>query len=1239
MSITTIPQIVYEFAFNADPNQNSVPPYWSDLSSRVLFGWTTSHGRQYELDVNEAGEWSVELDNRDGALDPANSASPYWPNVLPERACRIRCVLGNNLLLPDQASSGEWSPLGAGPVPPWLGVGSLSGYQVSVVATGSSFQGTQVFAVTVPSGATQPRDVLDVAVAQVTAGQAYTFSAQVQATTSGQNPTVNVAVNWLNTAGSTLSTTSGSGSALTGASGTWTQLTASGTAPAGAVAAVLRVVTTTTPGANTTFWVDGMQLEARSYATRWQMPWRTDANLLPQTVATGLETMNPVSDVATNWFAATRGTLAQVLNLAASPTGSTTALGWALPTGSTPANSSLYAGSAPAGAPFAAAADCFQAVAGQAYTVSVYHSRLSSADATVQVGLSVQWYSQANVLLSATSTTTATVTTSWARATVSGTAPAGAAFGRIAVALAAPASTTAANTLYFTGWQAEAANAVSTWADPGLTAFVFTGYVERWPRTWNELNGTFGTSQLVCVDALAALAQFTLQDPFVNEVLTLAPNFFYQLNDPAGSTSCADTSGSRIAAPVEQSPYGAGTLTFGNAITSTSTTKNFIGTAGPVATMVNSPGSSATGQLAQSFVSIHKTTTTPGPPQSGAWTRIVAFRSATAPTGLQVYSPWAAVAPAAPSQALFSISPGSGGTYFANYTDSTNTTYGGINVTGACDGNWHLAAMAVQPGVSGSFNTWFDGATVDTASGISIGSPSGITSDTVGCYVNLTNSYYANGFIGDIAEVVELPFAITAAQMTTLYNSWRTASSGESTGARYARILNWCGWTGAAAIDSGSTQTMGPATDTVGASGLDALNNVAVTENGDSFASMAGAMTFKGRAAAYNSRTPAVVFGEGAPVGNFGEWPCELGSIDYDPAHLANTVQTQQYSTGQVSQRSDATSRRRFFPRAYQRTVNSTSAAEVLDAATYALSQLKDPHQRADVIRLHPSAIPGLFAVCLRLEKGVRTQLRQRPPGGAPPTLLDLFLQKIDWTMAPDTNDVFVDLQGSPADLQAYGVLAALHTTLNVQAASGQNKATINALPDAATNQLVQSLPSGYQLTFEPGTARAETLTLAAGGIPATTVPWTSAQLTFTSNFAFTHAANSVVCEPLPTGYADPTTWDASATIGAAYTTVLSGGASGTATVTVGPLADATYNPLGSTWNGGDLVTLSPGTANAETMTIKSVASTLPGYTSCQLTFTANLAHSHAAGDYVCDVLPGSVTNPSTLSPSLRLAY
>jgi hypothetical protein len=1053
---TTIPSVFYEFAFNADPNQNTLPPYWQDLSSRVQFPWDASPGgRQYELNVNETGLAHLMLANPDGALDPGNPASVFAPGVKLYRPCRIR------------------------------------------------------------------------------------------------------------------------------------------------------------------------------------VPFAPTRNLLPQVVATGSAAMNAVTDSVANWWYQNRagGTLAQAVNLAAAPSGQTSALAWSTPSGTTTA-SSLLAGVNPGNAN-GPVMDNVQVTAGLAYTASVYLSRTASADATVQLTPNIIWFDASGTLIpSATGSAVTVPTSGWVRATVTKTAPATAVWGRMSLFISSPSPTTAANTVYATGWQVEQAAAATAWVDPGITRFIFTGGVERWTQTWTEQNGTYGTVLPIGVDAAAGLALPTLQSPLVNEVLAMSPTFFYQLNEPAGSAVCADSAGNRVAAPVETSPFGAGSLVFGGTVTSTNPGSAFVGTPGPVATFANNPNSALPGQYAETYVALHKTTAAPGPPTAGSWTRLVAFRASVIPGGSNFYTLWSANPPSwYTNPSTMDISITVTGALSAVFVDSSSGTLGYATPGSLCDGNWHLVGIGNTPGGSGTI--WVDGAVVATSAGV--GSGTGFASDTLGCDIRLGKSFYDSGHVGDLAFAMEFPALLTTAQVLNLYNSWRTASSGESSDARYRRVLTWVGYAGPTAIDAGATRSMGPATDLTGATALDALNLVALTEAGDSYMSPAGVATFKARTARYNQRTPVFVFGEGLPVGAAGEWPCEIVGIDYDPSHLANTVQVQQYN-GVTGQALDAASKRSYYSRTYQRTINVTSAAEAADAATYLLGQLKDPHPRTEVMRLHPSAVPGLFAVCVQLEKGQRIQQIRRP-NGAPSITVDGFVEKVSWGWDPFTGDVWVDVQASPADLANYWVLGALHTTLNLQAAAGQNKATINALQDAAVNKLAQSLPSGYQLTFEPGTARAETLTLAAGGIPATSLGYTSAQLTFTTNMAFTHAINSTVCEPLPAGYTDPTVWDASSLLGATSTTVLSGGGSGTNTVTVGPLPDAKVNPLGTTWNTNDVIWLSPGTARFEAATILSVAPTFPGYTSCVITLAANLTNSHNPADTVCDVLPAGVTNPAAVLATTRVSY
>jgi len=1170
MAITTIPPTFYQIAFNADPNQATIPPYWTDQSWRVQFPWSSSRGRQYELDAVETGEWRPTIANPDGALDPSNTASPYYPNVIPFRQARVICKPGPNQLTPDQATAGEATGYPAGiTAPAQMNISNDFGYTVTLTASGSAYQGTQVYQVTLPSGATQFTTVMLVKPVPVVPGAAYSFSAQVRIPSGTSTPT-SAALLWFDATGASISSATGATITPTSGSSTWVQVSVSGAAPTTAYSATLKIQIASggSTSATTTWQTDGLQFEQNPSPTLYQTPFTLSTNLFPGNLASG----GYDAQTATGWWYPSAGTVAYVTGLTAAPTGHTNAFAWSTPA-STTSSSPLLAGAAATGP----VADNVQVTAGVAYSATFYALRATSADATLTVTPTITWYAATGASITAATGTAVTLSAgTWNRLAVSGTAPAGALWGRFSIAITTPASTTASNTVYLTAGQFEAAASPTSWRDTGGTYSVITPLLERWPQTWTEQEGTYGTSDVIGDDAFIALSQYTLAQPFVEELLALAPDFVFQLADPAGSTACVDTAGKRSAAPVENSPFGSGSLVFGSTVTSTTPGSAFLGTAGPVATFNNSP--TTTAQQPQTFISLHKTTTTPGPPTSGAWTRTIAFRCSVVPASGTFPTAWNTNSPSYttnPSLFQIYIDPTTG-FLVTQLTGSTGTNAVATTASNVCDGNWHQVT-AVFPG-TGYFDVYLDGARYyhDNNGGAGYTSCTSILTDVLGCSITPGQNNYSLGFVGDLAHAIQVPAALTQTQITNLYNSWRTASQGESTGARIQRILKWIGWSGPSAIDTGQTASMGPATDLTGATALDAANNVTLTENGTWYTAANGALTFKARTARYNQLTPMFIFGENTAVG---EWPFEVLQFDYDPSHIANNTQVTQYG-GSIYNAMDATSTSRYFPRVYQRTINTTSANECQDAANYLLGQYKNSHLRVSTLRLHASAVPGLLPVCLALEIGTRIRVNRRP-SGAPQITFNGFVEKTEWEWDP-VGEVFVTLQCSPADLASYWVLAALHTTLSAQASSGQAQATINALPDAAVNALASSLPQGYQLTFEPGTTRQETMTLAAGGIPSTGIGYQTATLTFTSNFAFTHPANSTVCEPLPTGYTDPTTWDAASVLGAAYATVSGAQSSGTPNLTITGLGDSATNALACDWATGDVIWVGPGTANWE---------------------------------------------------------
>jgi hypothetical protein len=298
---------------------------------------------------------------------------------------------------------------------------------------------------------------------------------------------------------------------------------------------------------------------------------------------------------------------------------------------------------------------------------------------------------------------------------------------------------------------------------------------------------------------------------------------------------------------------------------------------------------------------------------------------------------------------------------------------------------------------------------------------------------------------------------------------------------------------------------------------MSALQAVVDTEGGAHFIDTAGFVQFKSRSARYNATVPVYTFGE-----NAGEWPYEDVALDYDSTHLSNQVTVTQESGGQNFYAQDATSAANYFPRTMSRTVNSSSALECQDAANYLLSRYKNPATRVSAIKLHPSANPALWPVCLALELGTRVRVMRRPPG-VPATQIEAFVENMAWDFGDD-GEAFLTLQCSPADLTPYGIFAAWHTTLHTTISSGVSTITIDASADN-TNPLAGQLAAGQQLVLGQNTANQETVTVSAVG--ATSPGWTTATITLTANTTKGHTAGDTICEPLPTGVTDPTTYDA----------------------------------------------------------------------------------------------------------------
>lgn len=756
---------------------------------------------------------------------------------------------------------------------------------------------------------------------------------------------------------------------------------------------------------------------------------------------------------------------------------------------------------------------------GTQYTEQI-QARNVTASTAIQVWAYIATYNAAgtgiSTHISAATTLTGGTAPAWTPLTVSATLDAATAFIHVGLMVAvAPTSTVA---VQVDGWQLEKATAASTWCCPGVWYPWASGFTDEWAAAWTN-GGTYGTITPTTYDTFGLLSQRTLLDALTQEITNHNPRFLYQLDDPAGSTAATDATGQNPAAPLTSSKYGAGSAVFGTSITAANTTTGiYVGSGGTVLTF-NNPNPGQNGNQASTVLSLSGAGIK-GPANPLLWTRMLAFRytGAVPPVGGSA-NIWGAVDGSHATGAQFSLYIDSNG--HLNWLLSGPASGGALSTAttfSVADSNWHLAMVAYDGTGTGFLQYFVDGASIGSYSVGPAYAPTGLVGDNLGAYLAPANgAATSNNFKGDVSFVAEFPTLLNGTDASGLYTAWRSACAGESTDARYSRILRYAQYIGQSSIQTGLTTSMGAAAF-AGQDALSALRDVVATENGTHFVARDGTVTFQSRSTRYNSLTPMYTFGERADLG---EWPYEDAQPTRDTAHLANIVQVTQTSTGQVFSAANAAAQVSYFPKTLTRDINSTNTFECQDAANYLLSRYVNPVTRIQTLVLHPSAMPAMWPVCLSLELGMRIRVMRRPPA-APPIVVDCFIEKID-TSNDDAADATWTLQCSPVDLTPYGVFASFHTTLHTTVASGVTSITINAGADN-TNLAAAQIGPGQHLVLGQNSANQETVTVLS--VAATSPGWTTCVITLTAATAKSHAAGDVICEPLPTGVTDPTTWD-----------------------------------------------------------------------------------------------------------------
>ncbi|MEY9937287.1 hypothetical protein [Streptacidiphilus sp. MAP5-3] len=267
------PQVRFQVAFNTGGNMSTQPSY-VDLSSRLRQSWSAElAGRQYELDQIQSGQMTCTLWNLDGALDPTNTASPYYPNVIPMRQCRLQAVWPPTRNLVPQAVSNataaasQWFPF-TGSVAPVSGLAPApTGH---ATATAWTFPITSSLANQYPLVTGETGGNADPLSWPVVGGKTYTWSCWASRA-SGGDASLGITQNvlWYDQTGAQVGSAGATIASVPVQSG-WAQNTISATAPATAVEARIGTwLTNTATTAVNTIYLTAMQFEQASAPTAW----------------------------------------------------------------------------------------------------------------------------------------------------------------------------------------------------------------------------------------------------------------------------------------------------------------------------------------------------------------------------------------------------------------------------------------------------------------------------------------------------------------------------------------------------------------------------------------------------------------------------------------------------------------------------------------------------------------------------------------------------------------------------------------------------------------------------------------------------------------------------------------------------------------------------------------------------------------------------------------------------------
>jgi hypothetical protein len=962
-------------AFTGDPNNASATYGWTDITSRVL-EIKTKQGREYELSNTEAGDCTFTLNNDDGALDPTNTSSPYYPNVTPYRRIRVAAQYGTGNILNDQNSNHPDAPVIWSDSSFEVGISHWTAngptvLPVLVRSTADKHDGTTSMLMTCGANALNASGVANLASLNVPTilGQQYTFSTWLKVNALPASGTVGILVNGI-AFGPTTTTV-----------GSWLQLSMTFTA-----VDWYSTVGVYTGGAATTsshsLYIDSVVVNPGASATPYRHIWVIDGGVRTTAVDGWItQTANVQVSQALNVGLNDNNSLAVVTSATATPV----------------VNAYL---SGTYGFPVTPT----QKVALQVQGLATVAGRT--------MRLSAYFYNSGGTLLSLPQIgTDATLsTTQWTQIAGTVTVPATAATCVLNVTF--PSGMGANETAYLTNGMFESNVAsVGDYADTYTGTLVqplFTGYVERWPMKF--LNSGFQSRvEITAVDTLGVYGLTRMKNCVVadfqqdyvtsgtangfkasywplTENLTLAQTTGTQVGGQQGSSNAVLTltqTGAGGVAALGSTTY----ITAADGLTGLTLTPTTVTTDGAYL-KANLTGTQTVGGLNLGV------------------TFEMAFKANANASGNTLMICW----PSSRKQNstyYFSSSVTASGYLWNIWYDgigSSGATF--IGSTNLIDNAVHHFAVTWAPTATGyTLTSYLDG--VVQYNGAYPDTP--YTTPIMDSYLiggPAAGASFGRLFSGTIGHIAMHPTALSASRIASHAAAIRTGFTGDTTGARINRLLGWANFNGPKSIATGNS-TLGPASSLEGATLPDALQSAADTESGLVYVDGGGRVTFTSRQTRFSANTNFVA-GE---KDTFGELPYDSDiAFDYDPQKVYNQIQFSR-NQGVSTNVSDVTSQAKYFQRVLNRTLYMNTDTEVVSAANWFLNRYKDPHLRVSVLEFDLATL-SRWQQLLPLALSQKLQVKRRTTAGNVVTL-DAFLELLEHHITPDSWKI--SAQATPA--------------------------------------------------------------------------------------------------------------------------------------------------------------------------------------------------------------------------------